>query len=402
FADADAARAAALRAIGADARLIEADRASALLRLRLDPDDELDTGRHWDRLVYALGGREGDYAHWIAWYEAVRDGWSMPDTDARAKRIFDGLDDATRKDGLALIDALIKGLMAGEGVEEPLPEVPEQAPAPVRVEERDGRVAKASDRDSPLAAAEKDFNQWRMPVRAHLEEVSGPEGEFRSGTNHGRLRARLLALSVSLDGSIEDVKERQFTLGYDVERFEGLIAAYEKGGDDIPALNGDTLADLKVLRASVRLGLGKLERWTEFKRAEANDASGAAQAPPEKLADVVENIAAEMEKKPKYFDPELPRTFRALVEAVRDPGGAAKTLVYGTFKSAENVIIFLSQRALGIGKAGLDGVEQHINKAVAGALLAGFAAYAAQLSGLLPEGWAWLKPLLDALKTLPK
>jgi serine/threonine-protein kinase len=42
--------------------------------------------------------------------------------------------------------------------------IPDQSPAPVRVEERDGRVAKATDRDSALSASERDFAAWRDPV----------------------------------------------------------------------------------------------------------------------------------------------------------------------------------------------------------------------------------------------
>ena len=104
-----------------------------------------------------------------------------------------------------------------------------------------------------------------------------------------------------------------------------------------------------------------------------------------------------MERKPKYFDPQLPATFRFLAEAVKDRRGATKTIVYGAVKSLENLFSFLGQRSMGLGKKTGDALEQHISKAVAAALIIGFGALALRLSGALPHGWAWLQPLLDAL-----
>ena len=103
-----------------------------------------------------------------------------------------------------------------------------------------------------------------------------------------------------------------------------------------------------------------------------------------------------MERKPKYFDPQLPATFR-LAEAVKDRRGATKAIVYGAVKSLENLFSFLGQRSMGLGKKTGDALEQHISKAVAAALITGFGALALRLSGALPHGWAWLQPLLDAL-----
>ena len=104
-----------------------------------------------------------------------------------------------------------------------------------------------------------------------------------------------------------------------------------------------------------------------------------------------------MERKPKYFDPQLPATFRFLAEAVKDRRGATKAIVYGAVKSLENLFSFLGQRSMGLGKQTGDALEQHISKAVAAALITGFGALALRLSGALPHGWAWLQPLLDAL-----
>ncbi|MGZ8372846.1 MAG: hypothetical protein ACXW3G_08540 [Rhodoplanes sp.] len=108
-------------------------------------------------------------------------------------------------------------------------------------------------------------------------------------------------------------------------------------------------------------------------------------------------MAAEMEQQPKYFDPELPATFRFLAEAVKDRVGATKTIVYGAVKSAENLVSFLGQKALGIGHNVATAVEQNISKAVATSLLLGLGGAALKLSGALPQAWASLKPLLDAL-----
>jgi len=113
------------------------------------------------------------------------------------------------------------------------------------------------------------------------------------------------------------------------------------------------------------------------------------------LADRLAGV--EMERCSKYFEPEVPETFRFIGEAARDPWGATRTVVYGGVKSAENVLSFLGQRALGVGKSAVGAVEQHISKAVAISLITGLSSAALSISGALPAGWAWLKPLLDAL-----
>jgi hypothetical protein len=115
------------------------------------------------------------------------------------------------------------------------------------------------------------------------------------------------------------------------------------------------------------------------------------------VSEALDQMAAKMEQQPKYFDPELPRTFRFLSEAVKDPIGATKTVVYGAVKSAENLIKLLGQRALGIATKAVEAVENHISKAVAASLVSGLGLFALQLSGALPAGWAWLKPLLEAI-----
>jgi hypothetical protein len=88
-------------------------------------------------------------------------------------------------------------------------------------------------------------------------------------------------------------------------------------------------------------------------------------ANPVVISDALNNMAVEMERQPKYFDPELPETFRFLAEAASDPQGATKTVVYGAVRSVENVVSFLGQRALGIGINAAGAVEQHISKAIA-------------------------------------
>jgi hypothetical protein len=114
-------------------------------------------------------------------------------------------------------------------------------------------------------------------------------------------------------------------------------------------------------------------------------------ANPVVIGDALNYMAAEMEKELKYFDPELPATFRFLAEANKDPFGATKSVVYGGVKSAENVVSFLAQRALGIGKNAADAVEQHISEAVAATLIASFSAAILAISGALPTGWTWLR-----------
>jgi hypothetical protein len=273
--------------------------------------------------------------------------------------------------------------------------LPDQSPAPVRVEECDGTIVLASERDSPLLSAEADFNAWREPVIDHVQELL--TADCRRGTNHSRLRDRLLALANLLPGAVSAVKERQFRIGYEVERLQGLLVAYQSGGDDMPMLNAATLEDVKQLLLALKMGIDKLERWAEFRRVAVNDPITIGDVDLPVVSEALEQIAAAMEQQPGYFDPELPSTFRFLSEAVRDPNGATKTVVFGAVKSAENLISFLGRRALGIGTKAADAVEKHISTVVATFLISTVSLAAAQLSGALPAGWAWLKPLLEAL-----
>ncbi|MFZ1884715.1 MAG: hypothetical protein WAU53_14210 [Rhodoplanes sp.] len=298
-------------------------------------------------------------------------------------------------DGPEAVNLAIKARLDKVIAAEAASTVPDQSPAPVRVEERDGKIARVHDRDSPLRAAERDFNAWREPVIDHIEELTS--GDFREGTNHGRARDRLVALSNLLPGDIAEVKEQQFRIGYEIERFEGLIAAYRSGGDDMPVLNAAALEDLDRLRIALKMGVDKLERWADFRRLATDDPRHEGDAKPEAVADALDQMAEKMERKSEYFHPELPASFRFLAEAVKDPVGATKTVVYGAVKSAENLISFLGQRALGIGHNTAEAVERYISKAVAASLLLYLSEAALKLSGALPHAWAWLKPLLEAL-----
>jgi hypothetical protein len=273
-----------------------------------------------------------------------------------------------------------------------------QSPAPVRVEERQGKVALASNRDSPLGSTDADFDAWRAPVLDHIRELL--TSDFRQGTNHGRARDRLVALDNLLSGNVPEVKERQFRIGYEVERLDGLVTAYRSGGDDMPALNTAVLEDLSRLLAALKLGIDKLERWVEFHRAATDDPMREGEADPIRVGEALDELAAVMEKHPIYFDAELPVTFRFIAEAVRDPRGATKAVIFGAVKSVENVIRFLGRRALGLSTKILDEVEQHISKHVAAYLVTALSGAALYVSGALPTAWAWLKPVLDAISRI--
>uniref|UniRef100_E6VGZ8 Uncharacterized protein n=1 Tax=Rhodopseudomonas palustris (strain DX-1) TaxID=652103 RepID=E6VGZ8_RHOPX len=340
----------------------------------------LSQGRHW--------------SVWIGWYDKVLIGAPQINTSEEEDAAFTDLPggllwrDGPESVNTEIVERLkkIEAAAADEAI-------PDQFPAPVRVEERDGKVSKASDRDSSLAASERDFRDWRDPVVDHIDELSA--GDFSQGTNHGRVRDRLLAFSKLLPGAIADVKDRQFRIGYEVERFEGLLAAYRTGGDDMPVLTAAQLEDLDRLRVALKMGIDKLERWSDFCRQAGEGAEGGANA--QAVADALEEMVADMERTPKFFDPELPASFRFLAEAARDRMGATKTVIYGAVKSAENLVSFLGRKAIGIGRKSADALEEHISKAVAKSLLIGLGAAALQLSGALPQGWAWLKPLLAAV-----
>jgi hypothetical protein len=352
-------------------------------------------GHAW-RSLLQLFRVEDHWSVWIEWYEHVLVGTpSSVDEDAAFTDIPGELPwDA----GAKAVNAEIARRLELIYSQLRTPEIPDQSAAPVRVEERDGKVAKVSDRDGPLDAAERDFRDWRDPVVDHIAELSS--ADFAVGTNHSRVRDRLLAFGKLLPGEIVDVKERQFHIGYEIERFDGLVWAYRTGGDDMPVLNAAQLEDLTRLLVALKMGIGKLERWSEFRKIASDSAGQEGDADRGILAEALEEMAVNMERQPRYFDPELPVSFRFLSEAVRDWQGATKTVVYGAVKSAENVISFLGQRALGIGKKTVDEVEARIPKALARMLLLGLSGAALTLSGALPQAWDWLKPLLEALSKL--
>jgi hypothetical protein len=324
-------------------------------------------------------------------WPGVQDQPTAPPTPAEIaaanhKRIADGYRNA----------ALFNLAFVGEGaLQAEALVVPDQSPAPVRVEERNGKIALASDRDSPLRSAEADFNAWREPVIDHVREMLA--GDFRQGTNHGRARDRLVALGNLLPGSVSEVKERQFHIGYEVERLDGLVAAYRSARDDMPELNAAVLEDLDRLLIALKTGIDKLERWAEFRRSAADDPMREGEANPTVVGEALDEMAAVMEQQSKYFDSHLPATFRFLAEAVRDPVGATRTVVCGAVTSAENLISFLGRRALGIATKTADEVEQRLPKTLARGLIGALAGAALYLSGALPAGWGWLKPLLDAI-----
>jgi hypothetical protein len=293
-----------------------------------------------------------------------------------------------------------QGIVTGTGETVPTPDsIPRQYLAPVHVEERNGKVALAHQTDGNLLAAERDFDDWRDPIIEHIQELSS--NDFRQGTNHSRVRDRLVSLGNLLPGSIAQVKERQFRIGYEVERLGALISAYRSGGEDMPVVNAAVLEDLDQLHLALRMGINKFQRWVEFCRQAADDPEHEGDADPTMVADALENMAAAMEAQPKYFTPELPASFRFIVEAVRDRPGASKAIVYGAVKSAENLISFLAKKALGIAKNAIEGLEQYISKAIAGPLIVALGGGALMLSGALPQGWAWLKPLLEYLARTP-
>ncbi|HEY1931147.1 MAG TPA: hypothetical protein VGG99_03980 [Acetobacteraceae bacterium] len=135
------------------------------------------------------------------------------------------------------------------------------------------------------------------------------------------------------------------------------------------------------------MGITKFERWTEFYRAAVVDPLCVGDASPVVVGQALAQMAVEMEKQPPYFDPELPETFRFLAEAIKEPRGAAKTLVYGAVRSAENLISFLGRKALGIVGNIVNAAERHISTDVADSLIWFLSGAALTLFRALPAGW---------------
>jgi hypothetical protein len=370
-----------------------AQQLAASLLWSVRPPEQIN--RIWRRVAKELQSSDKIWFVWVDWYDDALAGVPGIKTEAEDAAFTDIPGELPWGQGARAINFEIRRRLAELSFNAILPEIPEQSPAPVRVEERDGKIAQSSDRDGALTASERDFKAWRDPVADHLEELIATD--FPIGTNHSRVRDRLVALDKLLLGAIAEVKERQFRIGYEIERLEGLMTAYRIGGEDMPLLNAAQLEDLDRLRIALKMGIDKLERWSEFRRQANNNLADGSEADSELVGDALDQMAAVMERRPQFFDPELPATFRYLSEALRDPWGATKAIVYGAVKSAENLVVFLAQKALGVGKKGVEAIETHVSKAVAASLVTGLGGAALQLSGALSQGWSWLKPLLAAL-----
>ena len=303
-------------------------------------------------------------------------------------------DDIWRQ-GPAVVNAHIRDLIARA-----VPPIPEQQMAPIRVEERDGKIARISDEDSGLRADDLDFEGWREPVLDHVNELLN--GDFRSGTNHGRVWDRLEALAALLPGAIPEVEAQQFRIGYEIERLEGLLAAYRSGSEDMPELNAAVLEDLGRLHLALKMGIEKLERWADFRRQAIESLPQVAEVDRAVVADAIDTVVVEMALQSKFFNAELPRSFGYLIKALRDPRGATKVIVYGAATSVENVIAFLGRTALGVAKGGIEDAAKVITKALAATLLAGLSAAAFSISQAVPGSMPWLLPLLETLKLAAK
>jgi hypothetical protein len=276
--------------------------------------------------------------------------------------------------------------------------IPDQVVAPIRVEERDGRISLSHNRDAVLLVEDRDFEHWRVPVVAHIREEL--RKDFAHGTNHVRVRERLSALLDLVNLPLPEVKDRQFELGYSIQRFRALVAVYQTTEGDMPALPADTLADLELLSGTLELGLSKLELWELFNAQAASVPRGTIIDSVGELGQALDTIVREMESAPSYFDPEVPRTFMFVTEGVRDPVGASKAIIFGAVRSLENLLIGASRRLVRSLRNAADNIETVIaSKAtivIAGVLVAG----GTSLLGLVPGAGAWLKPVLDLAKQL--
>jgi hypothetical protein len=163
----------------------------------------------------------------------------------------------------------------------------------------------------------------------------------------------------------------------------------------MPAINAAVLGDINQLYIALRMGTDKLERWAEFRRQAIDDPKHSGDAESNKVAEILDEMATNMEQRPKYFDPQVPESLRFVSEAIKDPMSATKIIIYGAVESIQNVIKFLARRALGIAVKVADAVEK---RAVAASVTIFFATVALRLLPALAERWPWLAPVVEALK----
>ena len=113
----------------------------------------------WRQLVPQLRGRGNHWSVWIDWYDGVLAGTShLANSEAMDASYTDISSGLPWESGPEAVNIEIGRRLAELSRAS---EIPDQSPAPVRVEERHGKVSKASDRDSALSASERDFKAAR-------------------------------------------------------------------------------------------------------------------------------------------------------------------------------------------------------------------------------------------------
>lgn len=273
-------------------------------------------------------------------------------------------------------------------VEEASRTLPRQKIAPINIKAVNERVIASGFEHSLDDGKERDIQRWYAPLLAHVQNEL--KSNFRQGTNHSHIRERLITLRDVLKLPMHIIEEKQFELGYATRRFRRILNVYQNNQSDMPVLSQNIWEDLDELCNSLEIGLSKFVPWRRF----VIEIEG---VPPDptlplgsEIAKRMEPIIDVMEQEPKYFDPEIPRTFRFLSEAAKDPDGVGRLAIYGLIRSAENLMIGTSNLFLGMIKGAIKNASEIIASKAAIVFATFLVSGISAIVGLAPGLGPWL------------
>ncbi|TDK37026.1 hypothetical protein E2F50_08970 [Rhizobium deserti] len=182
------------------------------------------------------------------------------------------------------------------------------------------------------------------------------------------------------------------------------IACEEQRKEFEPELPGLLVGKLRAQCANIAMYVAQFPEWLRYAEnaseveLSAEDIQYSQQAANE--------IAAQFEAIPAKVDPEVPRTLRAISEAVSDPATATKRVSFALVRTLENLFIrifahvskftdeFTSQSLAKVAKVASSAVSISF-----GTLILGYATNLAAIYEKVP-GMAWLKTAVDLFKKI--
>lgn len=221
---------------------------------------------------------------------------------------------------------------------------PEQQIGPAQFEMVDGVL-----RVSPQPANTPELNPEAVELaRLEIAQSGAALVDTLTSLNYDR---RLVALIEAMTSRVE---EKQDVIQIAIAGIALQSVIQELRGE----LSSAILGQLNGYVLGINLLVGQYPEWQQFvENAAFSDFDEEDQQGIRKAAD---DLIAKFEKTPETVDPEVPRTFRAITEAIRAPGKAGRRALFAMIRTIENLAIGISNE---VGKL-KNSVSDGANKAV--------------------------------------